>query len=624
LQIIPNSLKAEKGLQMELNRPENNIEITSPLMEDLHKWRCSVGESIALIKTISVTTEDEFLSIGSRLQEFYGRSNEIRMSANRLLQAVSGEHFCVITERLWAVLAKMDEYISTINTKTQGSCVVLADVLGLLDNIAQPLEGFQKMYKTLRMLGISTKIESSRIGEKGAGFLTLAQDVERLSLLVNEKSSNILSRSSMLSGMISDNIRHVNTYALAHISELVDRLKATEDNLRELLEANRNFSQFSEEMAELSAGVSEDVGNIVSSLQSHDITRQQLEHVVEALEKLEADIVSGADQGNAVRLVVESGDVCELQSAMLAFSSSELFESVTTTIESLQHLSETQKMMTGQTAAVMNSGSSSGNSFIENISAGMSSVMSVLDRCVQAEHELSKTMTEILSTIGDVSGFVTDIEGIGSEIDLIALNSQIMAAHTGLEGAALGVLAEAIKRLSLDAFNQTEVVAGTLSRINGITGHILEDLESQQNLENAETVSAMSRDFKELIASLNSMAAESSDILTSLFDDVAGLTEDIEHTAAGITAHETSKQMSDRVLAELNRIVEASRRLQPASPEFIKNLKHMESRYTMNSERRIHEAIARRHDKHASVSLMTREHNSPKSDSEFGDNVDLF
>jgi len=595
------------------------------LVDDLKSWQKDINSSINTIKTISVTTEDEFLAVGSKLQEFYYRSNDVNSISTRLIEAVSGGNSHLIIEKLESVLFEMDQYISHINSKTQGSCSVLSDVLLLLDKISQPLEGFQKMYKTLRMLGISTKIESSRIGELGAGFLTLAQDVERLSLLVNEKSSNILSRSAMLSAMITTNIKHVNTIALAQIGELVSKLRNTEDNLKELVGAYYNFSQLGEQLAELSVAATQDIGNIVSSLQSHDITRQQLEHVVEALEKLEHDISMDASPGNVTRLIVETGDVCELQSAMMGFAASEQFNSVSSTVNSLNNLSENQKMMTEQTSMVMSSGSGSGNSFIENISSGMSSVMGVLDKCVQAELELSETMTQILSTIGDVSGFVTDIEEIGSEIDLIALNSQIMAAHTGAEGAALGVLAEAIKRLSLDAFTQTEVVAGTLSQINGITGHILADIDKKQSEEDAKVVARMTSDFKDVIGELNQLNSESSELLSSLYENVNNLTQDIEQTAGSISAHEKSRTMSDKVLSELNRIVEQSRRLEPASPEFLKNLRHMEDRYTMNSERQIHEEVARRHSKHASLTPgRTVQKAVPKDESEFGDNIDLF
>ena len=66
-------------------------------------------------------------------------------------------------------------------------------------------------------------------------------------------------------------------------------------------------------------------------------------------------------------------------------------------------------------------------------------------------------------TVGEIATFVGDIEKIGEEIKLIALNAQIKSAYTGDEGAALGVLAEAIQRLSIDAIDHTGAVSAYLA-----------------------------------------------------------------------------------------------------------------------------------------------------------------
>ena len=49
----------------------------------------------------------------------------------------------------------------------------------------------------------------------------------------------------------------------------------------------------------------------------------------------------------------------------------------------------------------------------------------------------------------------------------------------------------------------------------------------------------------------------------------------------------------------------------------------MEEHYTMESERHIHEALARKRSGLSAVSVLSVTKNSP-DDSEFGDNVDLF
>ncbi len=84
------------------------------------------------------------------------------------------------------------------------------------------------------------------------------------------------------------------------------------------------------------------------------------------------------------------------------------------------------------------------------------------------------------------------------------------------------------------------------------------------------------------------------------------------------------RQMSDQVESALDRIVENAREIEPASSEFKENLHHMEERYTMESERHIHEALARKRSGQDVVAMQVKAQDSSQDDSEFGYNVDLF
>jgi hypothetical protein len=82
--------------------------------------------------------------------------------------------------------------------------------------------------------------------------------------------------------------------------------------------------------------------------------------------------------------------------------------------------------------------------------------------------------------------------------------------------------------------------------------------------------------------------------------------------------------MSGTVLADLEQIVAQSRQIEPASNEFKENLRHMEEHYTMESERHIHEALARKRSGQTTAEVQMTTKNSTPDDSEFGDNFDLF
>jgi len=237
---------------------------------------------------------------------------------------------------------------------------------------------------------------------------------------------------------------------------------------------------------------------------------------------------------------------------------------------------------------------------------------------------MSITLSKMADTMQEVSGFVADIEEIGSEIDLIALNSQVKAAHTGVEGAALGVLAEAIKRLSVEAINQTELVSQSLVQINQSTDHLFHDA-SEDSEQLGARLATMEEELTSILAALGSINSDLMRLLSGLGERVGRLTEDIERTTATVDVHERVTRMADDVVTSLDRIVAAARELEPASLEFKDNLRHMEERYTMQSERHIHEAIARkRSGGTAAAAASVSEPAAVADDSEFGDNVDLF
>ena len=610
---------------------ETNYQYSSPdaltALETLAVWRVALSPAIDTLRLMAGTTEDEFLQIGSEVQDFYQRSGDITRMANQLLELVSGDNARFLTDRLHQMMADMESYLSEARSRSADSCSTLVQVQDLLEKLSEPLDGFHKMNKALRMLSISTKIESARLGELGSGFVNLAMDVEKLSHQVNDKSAAIMSHRQLLATMIGSNLATVRSSEVAQDATVTSSLKSTASSLQELVSVNERCTQFGALVSSVSAEVTACISEVVSSMQMHDMTRQQVEHIVEALERLFGDLSALENAANnesrRMELIVESGDVCELQEAQLRFAASELYSAVQTIVENLRDVARKQSFMADETRNVTGVAELSGSSFVDVMSHGMNAITAALTLCASADRDMSHTLKKVAHTISEIAVFVTDIEAIGSEIDLIALNAQVKAAHTGAEGAALGVLAEAIKRLSDDAVRQTDSVAATLKKINSATEYLSLDADTEEeNL--GSRITSMQQEVAEILRALAGMNRELFLILSGLSGRVASLTDDVEKVTSGIDVHERIKVMSDGVLAPLSQIVYQARRIVPASSEFKENLRYMEQRYTMQSERHIHEALARKRSGLAAVEAKSSVNTDSSGDSEFGDNVDMF
>ena len=155
-------------------------------------WSRGLEGMAAELKVVAATTEDEFLAIGGRLQDFYQRGTGITALATEMLGEVAGAQVSQAMDGIAIMLDDMGRYVGNARQEIEASSGTLSEILALLEQVAGPLSGFKKVNKVLRMLGISTKIESARLGQSAAGFDTLASDVGDLAVQVNDKAAIIL------------------------------------------------------------------------------------------------------------------------------------------------------------------------------------------------------------------------------------------------------------------------------------------------------------------------------------------------------------------------------------------------------------------------------------------------
>ncbi len=596
--------------------------MANSLHSQIQRWHDLLGPTIDILRHLAGNTEEQFLRLGANLQDFSIRSSRISSVAKELVELVSGSESRVLTEQLRKLFVTMDEYLARVNSQSNDSCSTLEQIMTQLDNVVRPLEGFRKMDKALRMLSISTKIESARLGELGAGFTTLAMDVEKLSQAVSEKSAGIMAQRQSLSNLITSNLEMVRTTEANQHADARRILTTVGNNLNTLESINNNCTETGMQVGFTSEQIASDIGAVVSSMQFHDITRQQVEHVIEALEKLQHRIGNSHslrdDECNS--LIAETGDVCELQAAQIKHAADQLSQATNTILDSLLNIGANQARISSDLQqALMGNAGNSENSLLESMENEMRRVTKILQNCDDADQELASAMHEVTGTISQIGGFVCDIEAVGSEIDLIALNAQIKAAHTGEQGAALGVLAEAIKRLSLDAVTQTEAVSSTLKSINDITAVMADREFIAENVE-SNLVGQMEMEAAQIINSLSSINQTLLQQLSGLAATAESLAEDIHGTTNFVHIHEDIRNQTEQSAVTLEQIYNDARAKVPASSEFRNNLKHMEQRYTMESERMIHEMLAARHGEQISLKKQQKS----GSGSEYGDNVDLF
>ena len=571
-------------------------------------WSTVMASLAAELAVISGTTEDEFLAIGGRLQDFYQRGIGISGLASEMMGEVAGDHVTGAMDGLGGMLDDMGHYVGRAQKEIEGSALTLREILGLLDDVAGPLSGFKKVNKVLRMLGISTKIESARLGQSAAGFDTLASDVGELSVQVNDKAAIILRRKDELARAIEQTLAGVLNSGAQQHDQVIEVLGRTRVSLQSLTAINTRCSSSVAAVSAVSDEVYRSIGDVVMSMQAHDIVRQQIEHVEESLFELKQGLATGAAGAE------EAAGICELQTAQLRHAAAELEGAVRTIVESLREIARKQSGLSAETSGMAGMADQAGGSFFTEMEKDISIVSDALLESSKVNQALCVAMGTVAETVGEIATFVGDIEKIGEEIKLIALNAQIKSAYTGEEGAALGVLAEAIQRLSIDAIDHTGAVSGTLHAIIAVTDRLNEGVGAGASGLESE-VHGMVATLSGLLHALRQVNDTLQRSLRRMDDAVTLLSSDIEQVIGGITVHRKFAQVLEGAIGGLSGIAAEARRLAPASGAG--NLDQLANRYTMQSERRIHESLM-------DAPAAGRQAAVPGQGDELGDNIEFF
>ena len=560
------------------------------------------------LKALNGSTETDFLSIGTSLGSISARARKISGTATSVANLVTSDAVAGNTEKLHTALNMVDGHFRAFHGRLQRNSEVLHTALDMIAAAHGPLTIFRKIVKHLHMLGISTKIESERFNGTDRSFGVLAEDVEKLSVVIAARSDAIFKGLAFLDGAIRKTLSALFSTKNSKEETVWAIPESLSAGLAALAEKQTSSSEAAGRLSIQSEEVSRSISDVVSLLQVHDITRQQIEHVVETLDEiLGKTSKDGSGDTNLLRILKDIGGI---QIDQLEHARNELTSSVRKVMNDLGKITHHVSMVTGDTMNLVNAAGESGSSFLSELNRSISTVMTSFQANREMDGELSAAMDSVSRTIGELSNFVNDIEDIGSEIELIALNARVKAAHAAGDGAALGVLAEAIRNLSDSARGQTLTLTGSLKGISEVALELNKGTAEGERPE--ETMAGMERLRDSLAASHASLL----ELLKALRNETGALTHSVDSIVAGITAHTRTDEVLNGVVRGLRELVSSAKSLvfQGEASELSEYLKDMTSRYTMRQERHIH------HQSGIQPGLYAK----TDTGESLGDNVELF
>jgi len=629
------------------------------LCESGAQWAERMRGAGARLLELNRATEAEFLEVGQKLQDFYGRTKEIAGLSSSVASLLFGAQISDIIDRTRA----LNDHIRRMEVSSSKGTSILQGICGTIRSIGTQLNGFYKIVMQLRMLCLTIKIESARLSDQNLSFDILASDVGKLALEIEQKCASLDEWSRRLGMLIQKTLQQVIGLeaALRHQSNII--IEKTMGNLESLKAQHQLATAGAEQLAGRYDSVSRSIGEVITSLQFHDITRQQIEHVQQALDHLASKLET---RGSPIKKfgrgfwenILTSAEVCRLQKAQLVCASDELICATQRIIDNLRGVARNVSEMTAETQTLMGSAGEAEGTFLEGIEHGFSSLSEALAYHDRASSELSDTTSSVGNALEQMSAFAADIEAIGLKIKLVSLNAIVKAAQIGDEGASLAVLAEGIHGLSIETCQQTDVQSNSLRSI-AISSSALNDGMAPADGRSSSGADSIAEEMEAVLRSLRELNTNILSMQSRIEDEGRKLSDEIENSVSLITVHEEVRRVSGGIISELDSRADCLISLLPEShvSKQSRNLGTLESAYTMQTERQIHESLSRAYSSPEKIegeaaaynpeeqSLSTASHNavSPESDNgaafqptgrpekagseevtEFDENVELF
>jgi hypothetical protein len=386
------------------------------------------------------------------------RSSETEIEAvARSFKSLAGQADTIL-KQAGAIVGRIEnEGMGSVLGSVQSLCLTVKDFLGRRLEAATTILGTlreeeklvrqlipitrsqEAIARHLSALSVLTNVEVAHLGGRGGNFHRLAQELASFSRLLTQQTLE----------MARDTERRQQTIALTRNElacslprlrgemtgmeeDIENTLRVIEEELSQQAEVPGQFRQCAEHTAQQTAGV-------VAAIQAHDITRQQMEHVQQAL-GLIASKVSAAGSSGANELAAAHAGlrIQVLQLKTVRETVVNWTSQIRRCMEGIQQLSASGVAGIGPTVLRQE----------ERLSAELAHIEMLQQKSQEYSGRMQATLGGLSSLVELVNTHLQRGQMIRNRLQILMLNALVEAQRLGRRGAVVSAIAALIKEVS--------------------------------------------------------------------------------------------------------------------------------------------------------------------------------
>lgn len=433
------------------------------------------------------TTEDAIAALVVGFQCLTEDTDEVTQLAAGIVECVEDEGVSTVLPVAHALGGVAKRFVGDRLRATAQILETVVQEMELLQQLSAVTDGQAKIALEIKVLNVHTKVEVAHLGEVGIGFEYLAKELADFSRSLAENTDELIKHTEnrkttiqKTKSMLSMELPRLREDLTEVDVRLCNDLAILDSGLSKLAGAPARFKQSTQEIAGQIAGV-------VVAVQGHDITRQQIEHVQEALDLVsrkmlteeQSDRTANPEAGHAYAgLTIQAYQLRAIKATIADWTSQ-----IRNCVESILRISASELVGIGPLVLQQE----------QSMSSQLSHIAMLEGQCRDYNERIRSTLEGVSSLSQLVAEHLQKSNSARNRLRLLTFNSVIEASRLGSQADTICVIADGISEVASQWSKVTEQSSDALRQITSLSERINEAMATFAEADSRELSESMQK-----------------------------------------------------------------------------------------------------------------------------------